>query len=99
MIDSDKIVSLNSLVEHTDLSVLKNILHISGGPLSIASSGKTIVYPNKKIPEKMNNTRGKNRLKFNNGTKFKKTDILQNTEISPGDLIFLKLVQFFYIIF
>jgi hypothetical protein len=39
MVDSDKIVSLNSLVEHTDLSVLKNILHISGGPSSIAQAG------------------------------------------------------------
>ena len=52
MIDSDKIVSLNSLVEHTDISVLKNILHVSGGPSSLASTGKTVVYPNKKEPIK-----------------------------------------------
>ena len=51
MIDSDKIVSLNSLVEHTDMSVLKNIAHISGGPLSIASTGKTICFPNKITPK------------------------------------------------
>ena len=51
MVDSDKIVSLNSLVEHTDMSVLKNIAHITGGPSSIASTGKTICYPNKIIPK------------------------------------------------
>ena len=51
MVDSDKIVSLNSLVEHTDMSVLKNISHITGGPSSIASTGKTICYPNKIIPK------------------------------------------------
>ena len=52
MIDSDKIVSLNSLVEHTDMSVLKNIVHVPGGPSSIACTGKTICYPNKTKPKK-----------------------------------------------
>jgi hypothetical protein len=84
MIDSDKIVSLNSLVEHTDLSVLKNIIHISGGPLSIASAGKTVVYPNKKITEKIGASKNKNRLKFNDSAWIKRTDIFQKTEISPG---------------
>jgi hypothetical protein len=87
MIDSDKIVSLNSLVEHTDLSVLKNIIHISGGPLSIASAGKTIVYPNKKITEKISISRNKNRLKFDDGAWVKRTDLFQKMEISPGAVI------------
>jgi hypothetical protein len=51
MVDSDKIVSLNSLVEHTDFSVLKNILRISGGPSSIAQAGNTVVYPNRVIKQ------------------------------------------------
>ena len=99
MIDSDKIVSLNSLVEHTDISVLKNISHVSGGPSSLASTGKTVVYPNKKEPIKYHKVgflkpKIQNKLMLNIVPK--KIPNLENSIGSKGDNIFIIYFILFY---
>ena len=104
MIDSDKIVSLNSLVEHTDMSVLKNIVHVPGGPSSIACTGKTICYPNKTKPKKNHKITIKKRkiptqfeLKTATRNVKENSDSQELTQGPPFYLIFIHL--FFYKIF
>jgi CRP-like cAMP-binding protein len=47
MVDSDKIVQLNSRIEFTDMSLLEKFYHVKGGPESYIQTRDAVFYPNR----------------------------------------------------